>query len=54
MGQRSIKNARRDLRKVLGPEVAETVVTHGIRIRAMSQILRRGFFGRWRWLIFGK
>lgn len=52
-GQSSFKITRREARKVLGPALADIVVEHGVRINATSAILRRGFFGRLKWLLFG-
>jgi hypothetical protein len=52
--QQSLRGMRRELRKVLGPEVAELVIAHQIRIAALSQILRRGLFGRLKWLLLGR
>lgn len=49
-----LKTTRKDIRKALGPGVAEIVREHDIRLRAMGQILHRGFFGRLKWILFGK
>lgn len=54
MGQATLKNSRRELRKALGPTLADIVREHDIRVRAHGQILRRGFFGRLKWILFGK
>lgn len=54
MGQARIKADRRQLRKALTPDVADVLVAHGIRINAHTAILRRGFWGRLKWLVFGR
>jgi hypothetical protein len=45
---------RRELRRIIGPEMAEIVGQHNIAILAMSSVLNRGFWGRLRWLLFGR
>lgn len=45
---------RREIRKALGGPVADLVETHEIRIRAHAEILRRGFWGRVKWLFTGR
>lgn len=46
--------ARRQLRKVLGPALADVVRTHDVRLAAHAAILHRGFWGRLRWLLLGR
>ena len=48
------KANRRDIRKALGPEAFDVLQEHTIRIRAHAQILRRGFWGRLKWLFLGR
>lgn len=45
---------RRQIRKALGPEAGELVEHLRMRVRAHGAILNRGFFGRLKWLLFGK
>lgn len=45
---------RRELRRILGPELAGLVADHNASIVAMASVLNRGFWGRLRWLLFGK
>jgi hypothetical protein len=49
-----LRSLRRELRKAFGPEVADLVEQHEVRIRAHAAILRRGFFGRLKWLFLGR
>lgn len=48
------KTERKHLRKALGPGLAQLVGEHNISIQAMAKLLNRGFFGRLKWLLFGK
>lgn len=45
---------RRELRRIVGPEFADLVADHNVSILAMSAVLNRGFWGRLRWLLFGR
>lgn len=55
MGQKTtIKATQRQLRKVMGPIAVDLVQTVDVRTRSHAAILRRGFWGRWKWLLFGK
>jgi len=54
MGQRTVKDFRRELRKALSAPVADLIEQHQIRISAHAQILRRGFWGRLKWLVTGR
>jgi hypothetical protein len=44
----------RAVRRAVGPEVAATVARHAIRLSAHTSLLRRGFWGRLKWLLFGR
>jgi hypothetical protein len=44
----------RQLRRALGSEAAEIVGFQEQRLRFALNILRRGFFGRVKWLLFGR
>jgi hypothetical protein len=48
------KQTARKLRKLLGPEVADIVGFQEQRLKYATGILRRGFLGRLKWLLFGK
>lgn len=54
MAHGTIRIERRQIRKALGPEAFDTLVEHDVRIRAHGQILRRGFWGRLKWLFLGR
>jgi hypothetical protein len=54
MGRATIVRRRRELRKALGGAAADAVVTTELRVKAHGQLLARGFFGRFKWLIFGR
>lgn len=45
---------RRELRRIIGPEMAGMVAEHNASIIAIASILNRGFFGRLKWLILGR
>lgn len=45
---------RRELRRLIGPEMAEIVAEHNVAILAMSSVLNRGFWGRLKWLFIGR
>lgn len=44
----------REIRRAFGPAVANMVRSHEARIAAHAAILRRGFFGRLKWLLIGR
>ena len=48
------KSLRREIRKAFGPAAADMLEQHDVRIRAHAAILRRGFWGRLKWLLFGR
>jgi len=55
MGQeRSNKQDRKQLRKALGPGLSELVAEHNSSLIAISRLLNRGFFGRLKWIFFGR
>src|SRR5690606_20441966 len=45
---------RRTIRRAFGPVVSEVIESHEGRIQAHAAILRRGFWGRLKWLVFGR
>ena len=51
MSARAIAATRRTLRKLLGAEATKTVVDVAYDFRMFQ---RRGFFGRFKWLLFGR
>lgn len=54
MGQATITRRRRELRKALGVAAADSVVTTELRVKYVSSVIHRGFFGRFKWLFLGK
>lgn len=48
------KSLRREIRKAFGPAAADLIEQHDVRIRVHAAILRRGFLGRLKWLLFGR
>jgi hypothetical protein len=50
----AVKGRNRALRRALGPAVAEVVEFNEARTKIALNILRRGFWGRFRWLLFGR
>lgn len=50
----NMKTYRRQLQKALGPAAADLVEQHEVRLRAHAAILRRGFWGRLKWLLTGR
>lgn len=45
---------RRELRRIIGPEMAQIVAEHNRAIIALSSVVNRNFFGRLKWLLFGR
>jgi hypothetical protein len=54
MRESAAKRDRKQLRKAIGPGLAELVGEHNLSIRAMSAVLNRRLFGRLKWLLFGR
>jgi hypothetical protein len=55
MGQEAAtKVTRRDLRKLISDSATQAMLDADVRTRAHAAILGRGFFGRLKWLFFGK
>lgn len=54
MGKATIVRRRRELRKALGGAAADSVVTTELRVRYLSSVIHRGFWGRLKWLILGR
>lgn len=48
------KAIAKQLRRAIGPEAADLVTVIDVRSRISAGILRRGFFGRLKWLILGR
>jgi hypothetical protein len=48
------KHTNRQLRRVIGQEVADVVAFQEARLQIALSILRRGFWGRMRWLVLGR
>jgi hypothetical protein len=48
------KRADRQIRRALGPELSDLVAAINVRSRISASILRRGFWGRMKWLCFGR
>lgn len=48
MGQ---EKAQKDLRRAVRRTVSESVA---INVLDLHKFLRRGFFARWKWILFGK
>lgn len=53
MGRATIVQRRREIRKALGPVAADSFVTTELRVKYISSVIHRGFFGRLKWLFFG-
>ncbi len=53
MRQILTKRARRQMRRAIGTEYADLVDFDQARIQIAVGVIRRGFFGRLRWLLFG-
>lgn len=57
MSDRAAKSDRRKVRKVLGEGAPVLLEAHEDGLQRHAEILRRtvlaGFWGRWRWLLFG-
>lgn len=43
----------KQLRRAIGPDAADLVTTIDVRSRISQGILRRGFWGRLKWLLVG-
>lgn len=48
------RSDRREFRRVVGPALADTVLTHSAKLAPLWSLYRRGFWGRMRWILFGK
>lgn len=48
------RQAQRQIRRALGGSAADHVAIIDQRSRTCAAILRRGFFGRLKWLFFGR
>jgi len=53
MRQKAVKETRRQIRKAIGPVAAERIEWSDQRARFCASILRRGLWGRLKWLILG-
>lgn len=49
-----VKDLRRQLRKALGPDVADLIEQHQARLAAHAGILRGTFWRRLKWLLLGR
>lgn len=48
------RRVRRQLKRIVGDEAADEFTITAERSRRAASILRRGFWGRWKWLLFGR
>ncbi len=54
MSGRATKSANRQIRKALGPDAADALSFQEARLQIALSVIRRGFWGRFKWLIFGR
>lgn len=54
MSGAATKVTHRKIRKALGPDLADTVVFTEARMQIVMGIVRRGFWGRMKWLFLGR
>lgn len=50
----SVKVSPRQIRRAFGKDASELIAVIDIRSRRAASILRRGFWGRLKWLVFGR
>lgn len=48
------KRAHRQIRRAIGPDAADSLQFTEARIQVALAILRRGFWGRLKWLLLGR